>query len=274
MSPHDHRAHRAPAGDLRARRPVRRRSPAVAARRHHRAGRAGALRRRARTGPRLPPRPHAPARQARALRALRPLGPLPRGHVPADGGRQRGGRAAADAVPAPHPRVRDRAAVGRGAAVSAGRGRRAVPVRALGRRRRALAGAPDDPQRRPRVLPTRSDRRRDRRRADDGRRGLRARSACRPPRLRLSRRGEGAKYVDDDELWARGEAILRDVLRRPRARLRRGRGGGRVLRPEDRPAGPRRARPRGDAVDDPGRLPPARASSSWRRATATGSCGR
>ena len=32
------------------------------------------------------------------------------------------------------------------------------------------------------------------------------------PRLRLSRRGAGAKYVDDDELWARGEAILRGVL--------------------------------------------------------------
>jgi threonyl-tRNA synthetase len=32
------------------------------------------------------------------------------------------------------------------------------------------------------------------------------------PRLQLSRRGEGAKYVDDDELWARGEAVLRDVL--------------------------------------------------------------
>ncbi len=32
------------------------------------------------------------------------------------------------------------------------------------------------------------------------------------PRLRLSRRGEGAKYVDDDALWARGEAVLRDVL--------------------------------------------------------------
>jgi threonyl-tRNA synthetase len=32
------------------------------------------------------------------------------------------------------------------------------------------------------------------------------------PRLRLSRRGEGAKYVDDDELWLRGEAVLRGVL--------------------------------------------------------------
>jgi threonyl-tRNA synthetase len=32
------------------------------------------------------------------------------------------------------------------------------------------------------------------------------------PRLRLSRRGEGVKYVDDDELWARGEAVLRGVL--------------------------------------------------------------
>ena len=32
------------------------------------------------------------------------------------------------------------------------------------------------------------------------------------PRLRLSRRGDGAKFVDDDELWARGEAVLRDVL--------------------------------------------------------------
>ena len=122
---------RAPARHLRAQRPVRRRPAAVAARRHHRARRARALRRRARTGPRLPPRPHPPARQARALRALRPLGPLPRRHVPADGGRQRGGRAAADAVPAPHPRLRDRAPVSRRPAVPAGRGRRAVPVRAL-----------------------------------------------------------------------------------------------------------------------------------------------
>jgi len=32
------------------------------------------------------------------------------------------------------------------------------------------------------------------------------------PRLRLSRRGSGAKYVDDDALWRRGEAVLRDVL--------------------------------------------------------------
>ncbi len=33
------------------------------------------------------------------------------------------------------------------------------------------------------------------------------------PRLRLSRRGDGDKYVDDDELWARGESVLRGVLR-------------------------------------------------------------
>jgi threonyl-tRNA synthetase len=34
-----------------------------------------------------------------------------------------------------------------------------------------------------------------------------------PPGLRLSRRGGGDKYVDDDELWERGEAVLRSVLR-------------------------------------------------------------
>jgi threonyl-tRNA synthetase len=33
-----------------------------------------------------------------------------------------------------------------------------------------------------------------------------------PPRLRLSRRGAGDKYVADDELWVRSEAILRDLL--------------------------------------------------------------
>jgi threonyl-tRNA synthetase len=32
------------------------------------------------------------------------------------------------------------------------------------------------------------------------------------PGLRLSKRGAGDKFVDDDELWSRGEAILRDVL--------------------------------------------------------------
>jgi threonyl-tRNA synthetase len=33
------------------------------------------------------------------------------------------------------------------------------------------------------------------------------------PALRLSKRGAGDKFVDDDDLWRRGEAILRDVLR-------------------------------------------------------------
>jgi threonyl-tRNA synthetase len=34
------------------------------------------------------------------------------------------------------------------------------------------------------------------------------------PRLRLSLRGEGDKYVADDDLWARSEAVLRAVLDR------------------------------------------------------------
>ena len=33
------------------------------------------------------------------------------------------------------------------------------------------------------------------------------------PTLRLSRRGPGLKYVDDDEMWARSEEVLRTVLR-------------------------------------------------------------
>jgi threonyl-tRNA synthetase len=33
-----------------------------------------------------------------------------------------------------------------------------------------------------------------------------------PPRYRLSRRGEGDKYVDGDDMWFRGEAALRAVL--------------------------------------------------------------
>src|SRR5262249_44067003 len=34
-----------------------------------------------------------------------------------------------------------------------------------------------------------------------------------PPRLRLSKRGPGDKYVADDELWSRGEGILRAARR-------------------------------------------------------------
>jgi threonyl-tRNA synthetase len=34
-----------------------------------------------------------------------------------------------------------------------------------------------------------------------------------PPRYRLSLRGEGPKYVDDDELWERSESVLRSALR-------------------------------------------------------------
>ena len=74
----------------------------------------------------------------------------------------------------------------------------------------------------------------------------------RPAGFRLSLRGPGEKYVGDDAQWAYAEELLRDAL--GRGGVRRGAGGGRLLRSEDRHPDRRRGRPGVDHLHHPARL--------------------
>ena len=101
---------------------------------------------------RLPARVLARARQAGAVRDLRALVALQRGHVPADGSRRRAGRPAAEPLspprgdlPLPLPQLPR-------TAPADGRAGRHVPLRAVGRARRADPGPGDPAQRRAHLL--------------------------------------------------------------------------------------------------------------------------
>ena len=83
--------------------------------------------------------------------------------------------------------------------------------------------------------------------------------------LELSTRDDSKpdKFVGTEEEWATATAVLEDVAARLRPRAGPRPGRRRVLRPEDLGAGARRHRPHLADVDDPVRLQPADAASSW-----------
>ena len=76
-------------------------------------------------------------------------------------------------------------------------------------------------------------------------------------RLSLWDPNDKEKYVDNPEMWERGEQYLKDAMDAPRAGVRGGAGRGRVLRPEDRHSAARPLGPQRDDLDHPGGLSPA-----------------
>ena len=76
-------------------------------------------------------------------------------------------------------------------------------------------------------------------------------------RLSLWDPNDKEKYVDNPEMWERGDALPPGGHGTPRSGVRRRARRGGVLRAEDRHPAPRSAGPQRDDLDDPGRFPPA-----------------
>ncbi len=208
---------------------------------------------------RLRHRLHAAHRQARPLEHERSHRFLPGEHVLADRDRERRVPAQADELPVPPHDLQVAPAQLPRPAVSLGGARDGLPLRALGRAARPDARARLHAGRRAHLLPARPARGRDpagARLHDEHPAHLRLRPLRHLPL-------DAAREVDRHRrAVAGGDGRAQERARDARARVHRGPGRGRLLRPQDRHQDQGLARARLAVLDDPGGLQPSRHASS------------